>query len=528
MIDTTAVAFLLAGVAIGIAVAWYVASGRTRVAVAEANQRALTDSQSTATELATAKQRLLHVDDQAARLKTTEEERSLRLGERDAARTEAGLLRTRAETAEVRFAAATDRAGALEGERNTARATLGEVQVELGALKTTHREVETRREKDAEAHVQRLADIEKAREEYTAQFQNLANELLEAKTKTLTETNTKEIGTLLDPLKERLAEFKAKVEEVYIAEGKERVALGEQVKQLTTLNQAMSKDAQGLTEALRGSSKVQGDWGELVLERILEGAGLREGHEFVTQVSTRDAEGNLLRPDVVLLLPNGRKVVIDSKVSLVAWVQYVEATDDDIRKAASGSLVASVRAHLRGLSPKAYETLYGIDSLDFVVMFVPLEGAFARALATEPALQDDAWKQQVLFSGPTTILFALRTIAHLWREERQAQNAIRIATDAGALIDKFATFVETFDRVGHQVGLAARHHEAARRLLVSGPGNVVRRIEALGRLGVQARKSLPDAWIAAADDVGDLGMLPAPQDEAQVADDEAGTASPDV
>jgi DNA recombination protein RmuC len=389
---------------------------------------------------------------------------------------------------------------ARRDERDVARSEVSRLTADLARLEATR----TERER---AHEERATALVTFQASATATIQAFANELLEAKSKSLTESNTRDLGALIDPLKERIAEFKAKVEEVYIAEGKERATLGEQVRALTDLNQAVTVTAQGLTEALKGSSKVQGDWGELVLGRMLESAGLQEGREFVTQESVRDADGNVLRPDVVLTLPNRRVVVIDSKVSLVSWVRYVEATDDDERASASKALVTSVRSHLKGLSTKSYENLHGAGALDFVVLFVPLEGAFAQALATDPALQEDAWKQQVLFAGPTTILFALRTISHLWRQERQQQNAQEIAARAGALIDKIVTFADQFERLGNQLDLATRTHHQARQLLTGGRGNVVRQIEMMQDLGAKVSRRLPATWVSDAEDDGAMPAL---------------------
>jgi len=457
------------GVVLGAAAAWAAVGARARATLAEERQRALVDSQSTATELAGARQRLVSMDETRRRLEIAEADAITRRDERDAARAEASRL------------------GA-----------------DLARLEATRVERER-------AHEERAAALVTFQASATATIQTFANELLEAKTKSLTESNTRDLGALIDPLKERIAEFKAKVEEVYVAEGRERATLGEQVRALTDLNQAVTVTAQGLTEALKGSSKVQGDWGELVLTRVLEASGLREGQEFVTQESVRDADGNLLRPDVVLTLPNGRKVVIDSKVSLVSWVQYVEATDDAARTAAARALVASVRNHLKGLSPKGYESLYGAGALDFVVLFVPLEGAFAQALAADPALQDDAWKQQILFAGPTTILFALRTIGHLWRQEHQTRNALEIAEQAGGLYDKFVGFLADMDNVERSLTRAVEAHAGARRALASENGNIVRRVERLRDLNVRTKKEIGQAWLDA-DDALAVGRLPTAAD----------------
>ena len=490
----TANLVLILGVIVFVAVVvWLLTTYRFRGAMIESEQRALVDRTGLQQELTQAQTRLESFEDLKVRLGRTE----VTLAE---TQRESAGFRSRAETAEAGLATARTTNTDLVTERDTARAEIVKARGELASAQTRVRELETVIEKDTKSHQEKLDALVTFQASATATIQTFANELLEAKAKSLTESNTRDLGALIDPLKERIAEFKAKVEEVYVAEGKERATLGEQVRALTDLNQQVSREAQGLTEALKGSSKVQGDWGELVLGRMLESAGLQEGREFVTQESMRDADGKVLRPDVILTLPNRRVVVIDSKVSLVSWVRYVEATDDDERKAASKALVASVRSHLKGLSDRSYENLHGAGALDFVVLFVPLEGAFAQALATDPALQDDAWKQQVLFAGPTTILFALRTISHLLRQERQHQNAQEIATRAGSLIDKIARFGEVFEKVGAQLDTAHRSHQEARRLLMTGSGNVVRQIEMMQDLGARVSKRLPATWVGEADD----------------------------
>lgn len=518
--DGNVIVALVVGVAIGAAAAWFAATTGARTTLADERQRILVEGQAAAIELATVRQRLEGADALAKRADEAAASAAMRLQERDDARADASRLaadlarveatrteRDRAleERAASLVAAQADAAKALQ-ERDAARVDVADLRTRLATIETTGVERDRAQEERAAALVTLQADAMKT-------IQNLANELLEAKSKSLSEANARDIGALVDPLKERIAEFKAKVEEVYVAEGKERATLGEQVRALTELNQTVSRDAQGLAEALRGSNKVQGDWGELILERILESAGLQEGREFVTQESIRDADGNLLRPDVVLTLPTGRTVVIDSKVSLVSWVQFTEATDDAGRQAAAKALAASVRAHLKGLSAKSYESLHGTNAIDFVILFVPLEGAFAQALAADPALQDDAWKQQVLFAGPTTILFCLRTIAHLWRQAQQTQNALKIAEEAGGLYDKFVGFLADMDVVEKALQRAVEAHAGARRALASERGNVVRRVENLRALGVRARREIGPAWLDGNDE-SIPGPLPAPSDAA--------------
>ncbi|NBT27562.1 MAG: DNA recombination protein RmuC, partial [Actinobacteria bacterium] len=355
-------------------------------------------------------------------------------------------------------------------------------------------ELETVIERDTKSHQEKLDALVAAREELTKTFKVLANDLLEAQTKALSETNAREIGTLLNPLRERIAEFKTKVEEIYVTEGKERATLGAQVMQLADLNRTLSKDAQGLAEALKGSSMTRGKWGEFVLESTLEAAGLRKGHEYQVQESARTDEGKTLRPDVTVDLPGGRKVVIDSKVSLNAYTDYIDATDDEARRRAATNVVASVSNHISSLASKSYQTLHGGETLDFVIMFVPLEGAFHLAVQTKPSILDEAWSKGVMFAGPTTILLALKIIKHFWDQNRQAQNALEIATAASGLYDKFVKFTEDLDKIGLNLNRAVEAHQDAKRALTSERGNIIRRIETLRTLGVRTRRSLPRSW----------------------------------
>lgn len=296
---------------------------------------------------------------------------------------------------------------------------------------------------------------------------------------------------MLEPLKLRLAEFQRKVEEAYVNEGKDRTALAEQVRQLMALNQTLSREARQLTEALKGSSKTQGTWGELVLERVLEASGLRRGEEYEVQVSHTDGEGRRLQPDVVIRLPEGRHLVIDAKVSLNAYEDYVTAEDEERRQAALRRHLDSVRAHMKGLSQRRYEVLYGVGSLDFVLLFVPIEPAFMLAVTHDRDLFMDAWQRNVLLVSPSTLLFVVRTVAHLWRQEQQNQNAQEIARRGAELYDKFAGFVADLQALGQRLEQARSEYDKAMGKLTTGRGNLLRRAESLRELGVKPGKNLP-------------------------------------
>ena len=481
----TANLVLILGVIVFVAVVvWLLTTYRSRGAIIESEQRALVDRTGLQQELTQARTRLESFEDLKVRLGRTEATLA------ETQRESAGF-RSRAETAEAGLATARTTNTDLVTERDTARAEIVKARSELASAQTRVRELETVIEKDTKSHQEKLDALVAAKEEFT-------------------------IGALLKPLSEKLAEFQAKAQEAQVAEAAKIGALGEQLKQVTDLNVALTTETTNLTKALRGSSKTQGDWGELILETILKAAGLREGIEFDTQVSVQDDEGALVRPDVVVNFPSGRKVVIDSKVSLNAWLHYVEAADDAQRETAAKNLVASIDQHMKGLSPKAYQRLYGIDSLDFVVMFVPIEGAFALALGTRPNLYEDAWGRNILFAGPTTILFALRTIKHLWNQESQTRNAMEIAKMAGNLYDKFKDFVDDLEKVGARIAQASTAHAAATNKLVSGNGNLIGRAERLKVMGVTPKKSLPDDLVrASAQDPDETFLLPSPQLEAE-------------
>ncbi len=506
----TANLVLILGVIVFVAVVvWLLTTYRFRGAMIESEQRALVDRTGLQQELTQAQTRLESFEDLKVRLVRTEATLA------ETQRESAGF-RSRAETAEAGLATARTTNTDLVTERDTARAEIVKARGELASAQTRVRELETVIEKDTKSHQEKLDALVAAKEEFTIHFTNLANAMLAEKSETLTKVSDEKIGALLKPLSEKLAEFQAKAQEAQVAEAAKIGALGEQLKQVTDLNVALTTETTNLTKALRGSSKTQGDWGELILETILKAAGLREGIEFDTQVSVQDDEGALVRPDVVVNFPSGRKVVIDSKVSLNAWLQYVEAADDAQRETAAKNLVASIDQHMKGLSPKAYQRLYGIDSLDFVVMFVPIEGAFALALGTRPNLYEDAWGRNILFAGPTTILFALRTIKHLWNQESQTRNAMEIAKMAGNLYDKFKDFVDDLEKVGARIAQASTAHAAATNKLVSGNGNLIGRAERLKRMGVTPKKSLPDDLVrASAQDSDETFLLPSPQLEAE-------------
>ncbi|SAK49245.1 DNA recombination protein RmuC [Caballeronia pedi] len=379
--------------------------------------------------------------------------------------------------------------------RRTADSEVARLSEELTELRTSS-EAE---QKHAE---EKLLLLTRAKEELSAQFKTLASEILEEKSKRFTEQNKSNLDQLLEPLKIRLKEFQGKVEEVYVQEGKDRTALAEQVKQLHALNQALSEDAKNLTSALKGSSKTQGNWGELILERVLESSGLRKGHEYLVQDSQTREDGSRAQPDVVIFLPEERKLVVDSKVSLVAYEAYASAESEEQRSISLRQHVDSIRGHIKSLSEKQYHALYG-KSLDFVLAFVPIEPAFMLAITNDKDIFMEALNRNVLLVSPSTLLFVVRTVAHLWRQEAQSRNAQEIARRGAELYDKLCGFVGDFESFGNRLKQAQSAYDSAHGKLVSGRGNVIRQAEMLRELGVKPSKALPANLVESSNEAGD-------------------------
>ena len=358
-------------------------------------------------------------------------------------------------------------------------------------------EFEQRQANEKLALIQQSA--QEAKENLSNQFKNLANEILEEKSKKFAEQNQQNLDTLLKPLQEKLSDFRKQVDETYQSEARERFALKQEVGRLAELNLQMSNDAKALTNALRGESKTQGDWGELVLETILENSGLRKGEEYFVQDSHTLTDGSRLQPDVVIRLPESKHLVIDSKVSITAYTNFVQAQDDQARDAAINQHVASLKQHIQGLSAKNYQDLYGLGSIDFVLMFIPVEPAFLAAMRHAPDLYQDALKKNIVIVCPSTLLATVRTVAHLWRQEQQNRNAQEIARQCATLYDKFVGFVEDLDKIGQRLDQAHGSYVDAVNKLKSGKGNLIRTAENVKKLGVKPNKSLPDKLLDSSD-----------------------------
>ena len=351
------------------------------------------------------------------------------------------------------------------------------------------------------AQEEKLTLLDDARDQMTHQFRALANDILEEKSRRFTEQNKTNLGQLLDPLKTRLQEFQSKVDQVYVQESKDRSALAQQVTSLLEMNQRLADEAKDLTQALKGSTKAQGDWGEVVLERILETAGLRRGHEYTMQETIAREDASRARPDVILHLPGDRKLVVDAKVSLLDYGTYCGTADEALRKHAATRHCASLRDHIYELAARNYHHLPGLETLDFVILFVPIEPAFLLALETDNQLWVNAWEKNILLVSPSTLLFVVRTVAHLWRQEEQARNVQQIADRGAELYDKFAGFVDDLTKLGARIEQTRNAYDAAFDKLTRGRGNLVRQVEMLRALGVQPTRRLPRQLTQRAEDV---------------------------
>lgn len=385
-------------------------------------------------------------------------------------------------------------------ERLPLKAERDRYAAELATARTQAAELAAKLEAAGALARERLALLEGARDQLKETFQALAGEILEDKTRRFTEQNQQQLGTLLDPLREQLRDFRDTVSKTYAHEQHERGALANEIRTLRELNMRISEDAVSLTRALRGDQRAQGAWGEMVLERVLELSGLEAGREYEVQATLRDADGGRPRPDVIVHLPDDKDVIVDSKVSLVAYERYVNATDDVARTAALAEHCASMRRHVDGLSSKNYAGIDGLRTLDFVLMFVPMEPALAEAMRADTDLNRYAIDRKVTIVTPSTLLATLRTIAYVWRIERQNVNAQEIAKRAAQLHDNFVSFANELESVGASLEKASKDHATAlKRLTQGGKGSVILQVKSLADMGAPVQKKLPRTMLAAAD-----------------------------
>jgi DNA recombination protein RmuC len=344
----------------------------------------------------------------------------------------------------------------------------------------------------------RLSDEERQRERDEAQsrFKALANEVLINSSKELSEQNRTRLGEILQPFKENFEQFRKAFTESYDREARERFSLSDRIKELVELNRTIGTETRRLTDALKGNSKMQGDWGEMILENILERSGLEKGREFEIQQTTVNEVGTRLRPDVIINYPGGRKIIIDSKVSIQAYLAMLDTTDSDQLNALGKAHVASIKNHITELRNKRYQDYIGDDKIDFVMMFVPHEGAYIAAMQLDPTLWQTAYDSRVLIISPTHLMAVVKLVEQLWQHDRQTRNAITIAEEAGKMLDKFRGFIEDMDKMDRNINTLRDSWNNAFGKLTAGNGNLVSRAEKLRKLGVKATKDLPEKYTA--------------------------------
>ena len=354
----------------------------------------------------------------------------------------------------------------------------------------------TKKETDFDNLMERMREqrkeTEELREKFTKEFENLANKILEEKSNKFTEQNKENLKNILSPLQEKIHLFEKKVEDTHKESIDYHAALRQQILGLREMNEQMSRETLNLTKALKGDSKMQGNWGELILERVLEKSGLEKGREYEVQQSYTTEEGNRIQPDVVINLPDGKKMIVDSKVSLVAYERYVNEEDETLRIVHLKEHVSSIKRHVDQLSDKNYHDIYKMESPDFVLLFIPIEPAFAIALNEDTTLYNKAFERNIVIVTPSTLLATLRTIDSMWTNQKQQENAYEIARQAGALYDKFEGFVGDLIMVGKRMDEGKKAYEGAMNKLVNGRGNIITSIEKLKKMGAKAKKALPE------------------------------------
>ena len=344
-----------------------------------------------------------------------------------------------------------------------------------------------------ERNKEQKEEVEKLQEKFTKEFENLANKILEEKSNKFTEQNKENMKNILSPLQDKIQLFEKKVEDTHKESIDYHAALRQQILGLREMNEQMSKETVNLTKALKGDSKMQGNWGELVLERVLEKSGLEKDREYYVQQSHTNDDGQRVYPDVVINLPDGKKMIVDSKVSLTAYEKYINEEEDIIKNGYLKEHVSSIKRHVEQLGEKNYHDLYQIESPDFVLLFIPIEPAFAIALNEDVTLYNKAFEKNIVIVTPSTLLATLRTIDSMWANQKQQENAFEIARQAGALYDKFEGFVADLIRVGKKIEESKVEYQGAMNKLVEGKGNLITSVEKLKKMGAKAKKSLPDS-----------------------------------
>ena len=406
----------------------------------------------------------------------------------------------------------------LDGQLISLNQQLSELKISMQHLQIEKQKIQAEKEEFAillakkendfdnllERTKEQKEELNNLQEKFTKEFENLANKILDEKTQKFTEQNKENLKNILSPLQDKIQHFEKKVEDTHKESIDYHAALRQQIVGLREMNAQMSKETINLTKALKGDSKMQGNWGELVLERVLEKSGLEKGREYEVQQSFTSEEGTRILPDVIINLPDGKKMIVDSKVSLTAYEKYANEEDDVLQNSFLKEHVNSVKRHVEQLSDKRYQDIYQMESPDFVLLFIPIEPAFALALQEDASLYNKAFEKNIVIVTPSTLLATLRTIDSMWTNQKQQENAIEIARQAGALYDKFEGFVSDLIKIGKKMDEAKVEYSSAMNKLTEGKGNLVTSAEKLKKMGAKAKKALPEAILKRAENNEEL------------------------
>jgi Uncharacterized protein conserved in bacteria len=393
----------------------------------------------------------------------------------------------------------------MKGEANQQREQVAQLRQDLGVQQAQYEQLQqryahaqselsglkNRMEAERESHAEKLALLENAKQTLMQEFKVLSNEILDQKQQQMRQQSKETIGGLIQPVQTALNEFKQRIEAVHKEDLEGRASLTEQLRHLSELNRSMTQEAQNLTKALKGDQKMQGNWGEFILKKLLESSGLREGVEFETEKSFTEESGQRLRPDVVINLPDNKHVIIDSKVSLLSYEAALNADDEIEKQKHLKAHSASLTKHIQALSEKRYDHLSLLNAPDFVLMFIPIEGAYMMAIEQNPTIFENAFDKRVAVVTPTTLFTTLKTIEQLWRYERQSEHTVKLIRRAADVHDKFAGFVDTFEKIGKQLTTVQGSYDQARKQMMSGSGNLVRQAEMLKELAGKTKKEIP-------------------------------------
>jgi DNA recombination protein RmuC len=364
------------------------------------------------------------------------------------------------------------------------------------------------------------SELENINKKYTIEFENIANKILDDKSKKFTDQNKLNLENILTPLKEKIKDFENKVDKAYKTESDERITLKAEIKNLVDLNKQVSEEANNLAKALKGENKLQGNWGELILEKVLERSGLIKDQEYRLQFSTNNEEGKRIQPDAVIMLPDNKHIIVDSKVSLVAYEAFVNAANVEEQDKLIKDHISSVRNHVKSLSEKNYQSSLEFNTPDFVLLFIPIESSFSIAVQADQELFNYAWDRKIVIVSPSTLLATLRTIASIWKQERQTKNAIEIAKQSGALYDKFVGFVEDMEKIGKSIDTSKTAYDSAINKLHKGSGNLVKRAQDIEKLGAKTTKQLSSKFIENEDAVQSTFLNTKKEDEKPADDSE--------